>query len=90
MKTERIEFVAPLGLKSRLRAEADSQQISIAELIRQRFEPSEEEKELAKLTTELKKSTAKARKDLHKAAAEVDTLVKELQARRTAAEREAA
>lgn len=90
MKTERIEFVAPLGLKTKLQKEAAKAKISVGELIRQAFEPGEDEVELAKLTAVLKKSTAEASVALSKAVAEVDDLVTELQTRRKKAERKAA
>lgn len=90
MKTERIEFMAPPGLKAKLQKEAANTKISVGELIRQRFEPGEDEVELAKLTAVLKKTTAEASEALSKADAEVDNLVTELQARRKKAERKAA
>ncbi len=90
MKTERIEFVAPSGLKTKLQKEAAKAKISVGELIRQAFEPGEDEVELAKLTAVLKKSTAEASVALNKAVAEVDDLVTELQTRRKKAERKAA
>lgn len=90
MKTERIEFVAPMGLKTKLQKEAAKTKISVGELIRQRFEPNSEEIELAGLTKELLKSVAEASKALKDATSEVDTLVGELQAKRKKAERKAA
>lgn len=90
MKTERIEFVAPPGLKAQLQKEASRANISVGELIRQRFEPTGEEVELAKLTTELKKATTEARSDLARAIGEVSGLVEELRSRRADAERKAA
>ena len=90
MKTERIEFVAPSGLKTKLQKEAAKAKISVGELIRQRFEPSEEERELVKLTMELKKATAEASSELAQAVATVDALVGELQSRRKKAELQAA
>jgi hypothetical protein len=89
MKTERIEFVAPPGLKAQLQKEASRDNISVGELIRQRFEPTGDEKELAKLTAELKEATTAARLDLARAIEEVSGLVNELRSRRTA-ERKAA
>jgi hypothetical protein len=90
MKTERIEFVAPSGLKMKLQKEAAKAKISVGELIRQAFEPSEDEVELAKLTAVLKNSTAEASAALNKAVAEVDDLVTDLQTRRKKNERKAA
>ncbi len=90
MKTERIEFVAPTGLKVKLQKEAAHANISVGELIRQRFEPSDEERELKKLTAELKKATAEASSELKKAAKNVDALINDLQSRRKKSEREAA
>jgi hypothetical protein len=89
MKTERIEFVAPPGLKAQLQKEASRDNISVGELIRQRFEPTGDEKELAKLTAELKEATTAARLDLARAIEEVSGLANELRSRRTA-ERKAA
>ena len=82
MKTERIEFVAPLGLKARLQEEASRNNISVGELIRQRFDPTGDELELAKLTEELKKATTVARSDFARAIGEVSALVDELRSRR--------
>lgn len=90
MKTERIEFVAPTGLKTRLQKEAAKANISLGELIRQRFEPSAEELELVKLTAELKKATAEASGELTEAIATVDALVGELRSRRKKSEAQAA
>jgi len=82
MKTERIEFVAPPGLKARLQDEAAMASISVGELIRQKFEPNDEEKELKKLTAILKKATAEAGRELSITLNDVSSLVLELQARR--------
>ena len=90
MKTERIEFVAPSGLKTKLQKEAAKAKISVGELIRQRFEPSEEERELVKLTMELKKATVEASSELAQAVGTVDALVSELRSRRKKAELQAA
>lgn len=90
MKTERIEFVAPTGLKTRLQKEAAKANISLGELIRQRFEPSEEELELVRLTAELKKATAEASCELTQAVATVDALIGELRSRRKKSEAHAA
>lgn len=84
MKTERIEFVAPPGLKAKLQKEATKAKISVGELIRQRFEPSDAEIELAKLTAALKAATAEAGHDLTRAMGEVTGLVAELRSRRNA------
>ncbi len=88
MKKERIEFVAPPGLKAQLQEEASRNNISVGELIRQRFEPTGDEMELAKLTEELKKATTEARSDLARAIGEVSGLVGELRSRRAEAERQ--
>lgn len=90
MKTERIEFVAPPGLKSQLQKEAAKAKISVGELIRQRFVPNDEERELAKLTAELKKSVAEARRELAVAADSLESIITELQARRRESEQKAA
>ena len=90
MKTERIEFVAPPGFKTKLQKEAAKGKISVGELIRQRFEPGEDEMELAKLTSKLKKATAEASGALTKAVTEVDSLLAEFRLRRKGAERKAA
>ncbi len=90
MKTERIEFMAPPGLKSKLQEEASKSKISVGELIRQRFEPSDEEKDLIKLTAQLRKATAEASEELACAIAEIDTVVNALQERRKDAERRVA
>ncbi|MDZ7594566.1 MAG: hypothetical protein U0932_07940 [Thiobacillus sp.] len=89
MKTERIEFVAPPGLKARLQEEASRNNISVGELIRQRFEPTGDEMELAKLTEELKKATTVACSDFARAIGEVSALVDELRSRRSEVERQA-
>lgn len=90
MKTERIEFVAPSGLKAKLQKEATKSKISVGELIRQRFEPSEEERELSQLTAQMKKATAEATEELAQAVVAVDSLVSDLQAKRKKVERKAA
>lgn len=56
--------------------------MSVGELIRQRFEPTDDEIELAKLTTALRKATAEARSDLARAIGGVSELVDELRSRR--------
>ena len=88
MKKERIEFVAPPGLKAQLQEEASRNNISVGELIRQRFEPTGDEMELAKLIEELKKATTEARSDLARAIGEVSGLVEELRSRRAEAGRQ--
>lgn len=88
MKKERIEFVAPPGLKVQLQEEASRNNISVGELIRQRFEPTGDEMELAKLIEELKKATMEARSGLARAIGEVSGLVNELRSRRAEAERQ--
>ena len=90
MKTERIEFVAPPGLKANLQKEAAKEGISVGELIRQRFEPSDDEKELKKLTAVLREATAEASNELSHALNAVDSLVSELKSRREKAEKKAA
>lgn len=90
MKTERIEFMAPPGLKVKLQKEATLAKISVGELIRQRFEPSDEEMELARLTIALKEATGEASRDLTRAIGEVAGLVAELRSRRDVAGRKAA
>lgn len=90
MKTERIEFVAPPGLKAQLQKEATRAKISMGELIRQRFEPTSDEVELAKLTKELRTATAEAQSGLARAIDGVTELVEELRSRRNEAERKAA
>lgn len=90
MKTERIEFVAPPGLKAKLHQEAAMARISVGELIRQKFEPSDDEKELKKLTAALKKATAEAGQELSQAFNEINSLVLELQSRRAKTEKKAA
>lgn len=90
MKTERIEFVAPPGLKSQLQKEATRAKISVGELIRQRFEPTSDEMELVKLTQELRTATTEAQTGLARAIDGVMGLVEELRSRRTESERKAA
>ena len=90
MKTERIEFIGSQSLKAKLRKEADKAGISVGELIRQRFEPSEEERELTQLAAQLKKATAEATEELAHAISAVDSLVSDLRAKRKKAERKAA
>lgn len=90
MKTERIEFVAPTGFKVKLQKEAEIAKISMGELIRQRFESNEEERELKKLTAELKKATAAASRELKQATQGIDALISDLQSRRKKAQLEAA
>lgn len=82
LKTERIQFLAPPGFKEKLQEEAAMAGISVGELIRQRLEPGDEEKELTNLTAALKKETAEVGQELSQALTEVDTLVLELQSRR--------
>ena len=67
MKTERIEFLATPALKAKLHQEAAMACISVSELIRQKVESSEDEKELKKQTAVLKKATAQARSAIEKA-----------------------
>lgn len=90
MKTERIEFVAPPGLKAKLQEEAANENISVGELIRQRFEPSEDEKELAQLTRALKKNTSEAEIGLAQAIEEITSLITDLRSRRGRGEQKAA
>lgn len=90
MKTERIEFVAPPGLKAKLQDEAANENISVGELIRQRFEPSEDEKELAQLTRALKKNTSEAGDSLAKAIEEITDLITDLRSRSGRGEQKAA
>lgn len=90
MKTERIEFVAPPGLKAKLQQEAANEKISVGELIRQRFERSDEEKELAQLTRALKNNTREAEISLVQAMEEIASLVTDLRSRRSLAEQKAA
>lgn len=90
MKTERIEFVAPPGLKARLHQEASAAKVSVGELIRQRFEPSPDEQELARLTEVLKAATAEASHALTNATNEVSGIIAELRERRENKERKAA
>ncbi|OYY61215.1 MAG: hypothetical protein B7Y50_04890 [Hydrogenophilales bacterium 28-61-11] len=87
MKTERIEFVAPPGLKSRLKMEAAKSKMSVGELIRQRFEPNDDELELARLTSALRESTTEARRGLTRVVNEIAELVADLRSRRAEAGR---
>lgn len=69
--------------------EASRNNISVGELIRQRFEPTGDELELVKLTEALKKATTEARSDLARATGEVSGLVDELRSRRLEVGRQA-
>ncbi len=75
MKTERIEFVAPRGLKAKLQEEAKDLHISLDELIRGRLQFDDEERELALLTASLKEATTEAQRDWTFAVEEVNKLV---------------
>jgi len=66
MKSERIEFLATPALKAKLHQEAAMACISVSELIRQKVESGEDEKELKKQTAVLKKATAQARSSIKK------------------------
>lgn len=75
MKKERIEFVLPTGLKAKLQKEASQLDISVGELIRQRFEPSNEERELKQAVSELRALTKQATGALAKSLAEADRVI---------------
>jgi hypothetical protein len=82
MKVERIEFVASPRFKAKLQKEAAIAGISVGKLIRQRFDTSDEQQELAKSTATLKKATYEAQQEWSQAFKDMDTLLAELQSRR--------
>lgn len=90
MKTKRIEFVASPEFKARLQEVAAIEGVSVGELTRLQFETSDEEKELARLITTLKKATAEGADKLSNVNQEVDAIVLDLQSRRNSPEREVA
>ena len=75
MKTERIEFLAPRGLKARLQEEAKYLHMSLGALIRGRLQFDDEERELSLLTASLKEATTEAQRDWTFAVEEVNKLV---------------
>ncbi|MCE2971481.1 MAG: hypothetical protein LW847_14930 [Burkholderiales bacterium] len=69
MKTARLTLLVTPEFKSRLERDAERAGISVAQLVRERFEttPSPEEAELRALTAELRRSTATTRAALRAA-----------------------
>lgn len=74
MKSERLTFLVTGDFKARLERDAKRQRISVAQLIRQQFDPaapSADEQELVALTQELRRMTQEARQALAEAHVEV-------------------
>ena len=85
MKTERITMLATPAFKNFLSLEAERENVSVAELIRARFEPrpSEDEAMLIALTAELRTVVGQAKKTLREGLAEVDATLATLSSRQT-------
>jgi hypothetical protein len=84
MKTERVTLLTTKEFKSFLRAEAQREGVSVAELVRVRCEqrPSPEEAVLAKLTAELQEALSKAKSSLKEGIKEARSALAELRSRR--------
>jgi hypothetical protein len=87
MKTERVTILATPAFKAFLSAEAQRENVSVAELVRSRCEqrPSQDEALLVALTAELRTAVAEAKKSLRAGLAEAENVLAELRAKRTAA-----
>ena len=84
MKTERVTLLTSPDFKAFLSAEARREGISVAELVRTRCErrPTEEEAELAALTSELNTAMGEAKRALKDGLDEAQAVLGELRARR--------
>lgn len=84
MKTERVTLLTSPDFKAFLSAEARREGVSVAELVRTRCErrPTEEETELAALTSELNTAVGEAKRALKDGLDEAQAVLGELRARR--------
>ena len=85
MKTERVTLLTSPEFKAFLTLEARREGVSVGELVRTRCErrPTDEEMMLAALTAELKIAVAAASKSLKNGLSEAQTVLTELQAKRS-------
>lgn len=91
MKSERVTLLTTPEFKAFLTAEARREQVSVAQLVRSRFEQrvSDEEALLVALTAELRAAVVQAKKSLRAGLAEADAVLAELRANRARAPRTA-
>jgi hypothetical protein len=84
MKTERVTLLTTKEFKSFLRAEAQRERVSVAELVRVRCEqkPNPDEAVLAKLTAELHEALREAKSSLKKGIKEARSALAELRSNR--------
>ncbi len=84
MKTERVTLLTTKEFKSFLRAEAQREGVSVAELVRVRCEhkPHPDEVELVRLTAELREALRTAKSSLKKGLSEAQSTLAELRAGR--------
>jgi hypothetical protein len=80
MKTERVTLLTTKEFKSFLRAEAQREGVSVAELVRVRCEhkPHPDEVELGRLTAELREALRTAKSSLKKGLSEAQSTLVEL------------
>ena len=81
-KSERITFLGTTALKRSLEKQAAARGISVGQLIRERFEGTAEEQEMAELTKQLRQANTDARKALTSALNEAGSFIAEMAARR--------
>ncbi|MBA2721866.1 MAG: hypothetical protein H0U56_02995 [Methylibium sp.] len=91
MRTERITFLSTPQFKALLVEQAKREEVSVAELVRRRFEqhPTDEEAALLSLASEVRKAVTEAKVSLQGGLVEAREVLKELQARREAREKRA-
>ena len=84
MKTERVTLLTTKEFKSFLRAEAQREGVSVAELVRVRCEhkPHPDEVVLGRLTAELREALRKAKSSLKEGLSEAQSTLAELRASR--------
>jgi hypothetical protein len=84
MKTERVTLLTTKEFKSFLRAEAQREGVSVAELVRVRCEhkPHPDEVMLGRLTAELRKALRTAKSSLKEGLSEAQSILAELRAGR--------
>jgi hypothetical protein len=84
MKTERVTLLTTKEFKSFLRAEAQREGVSVAELVRVRCEhkPHPDEVVLSRLTAELREALRKAKSSLKEGLSEAQSTLAELRASR--------
>lgn len=91
MRTERITFLSTPQFKALLVEQAKREDVSVAELVRSRFEqqPTDDEAALTSLASEVRKAVAEAKASLQGGLAEAREVLDELQAGREAREKRA-